>query len=143
MDNFTRTIKIIRRGFNHVRIEISYKDGRLSLVGDDCPNGRVSSCGQIVDSIRAEFGHLPAVALLCHYWHRWHLNDMQAGLPVQMDYLRAFPPAPKDCDWYTSACEALRAVNLYEVDGYKFGHKWIREEVPAHVLEWLRDAKIP
>ena len=122
----------------HTIIDIKYNDGKLSITGKN-----PDSCGQIIESVRAEFGHLPAVALLCHYWERWHLNDMQAGLPVQMDYLRAFPPAPKDCDWYTSACESLRAANLYEVDGYKFGAKWIREDVPAHVLEWLRDAKIP
>lgn len=132
---FTRTIRFTPV-FN--RVEIKWDGKRLSITGNCYGRGG----GQCGDAILAKYP-TPAVALLCHYWERWHLNDMRAGLPVQMDYLRAFPPAPKDCDWYTSACEALRAANLYEVDGYKFGHKWIREEVPAHVLEWLRDAKIP
>lgn len=132
---FTRTI-YFTPFLNRVVIEWDGK--RLSIAGN-C-HGRGS--GQCGDAILAKYP-TPAVRLLCHYWERWHLNDMQAGLPVQMDYLRAFPPAPKDCDWYTSACESLRAANLYEIDGYKFGHKWLREEVPAHVLEWLRDAKIP
>ncbi len=142
MDNFTRRIHLCSPDSN-VFIDVKYNGGRLSIVGEHRDGRDRTSGGQIVDLTRAEFGHLPAVALLCHYWERWHLNDMRAGLPVQMDYLRAFPPAPKDCDWYNSACESLRAANLYEVDGYKFGEKWIREEAPAYVLEWLRDAKIP
>lgn len=134
---FTRTVSFYK-GVLSARIIIKFFDGRLSIVGDSRERGREHYCGQIVDLIRDEFGHNPAILLLCHYWKRWHLNDMRAGLPIQMDYLRAFPVEAKG-DWYGNACKALKAAGLYEVDGYKFGHEWKREEVPDHVLIWIRD----
>lgn len=35
---------------------------------------------------------------------------------------------------YTKVCEALKAVNLYEDNGYKYGHSWLVEPIPEEVI---------
>lgn len=135
MTPFTRTVF-----FTPVlnRVTIKWDGKRLSITGQCRDRG--TFYGQCRDEILAKYP-APAVRLLCHYWKRWHCNDMRSGLPIQHDFLDACP-VKKDHDWYDNACAALKAVGLYEVDGYKFGHEWKREDVPEHVLVWLRDAKI-
>jgi hypothetical protein len=81
-----------------------------------------------------------SVRKLADLWKRWHLNDMRAGTQAQEKYLRENPVSftyPRS--HYEVACEALAAAGLNPdaETGYRYGTAWLREEVPAGVLEWL------
>jgi hypothetical protein len=67
---------------------------------------------------------------------RYHLNDLHAGTQRQEDALHA----AKMENWandYTKCCDYLKSINLFEDRGYKFGHGWLCEIVPAKVVRYL------
>lgn len=154
MENFTKVVRIgltARDGSLFCKIE--WTSGRLSITGVEGPkrNGDcLGSCGQVIMNEWAFTALAPGwnagrVARLREVWERWHLNDMVAGSPDQEAYLRAHPVEyvyPES--HYTKASAALEAVGLnpdpdYLHNGkpYRYGHAWLREEVPADVLEFL------
>jgi hypothetical protein len=135
-------------------VEITYRDGRLRITAVEGPNahgGCRGSCGQARDGlsklVKPDAGWTHAdVKRLAEVWDRWHLNDMVAGSPAQMDYLRANPiTVPFRADYYTLACDALREAglqpdpNFYGTGSlpYSYGSAWLSEEVPADVLDFL------
>lgn len=71
---------------------------------------------------------------LYNIWKRWHLNDLHAGLKVQTDFIK---DNIKEYD-YTRACRLLKAADLYEINGYKYGHGWLVEELPSEVVEFIK-----
>lgn len=71
---------------------------------------------------------------LYNIWERWHLNDLHAGLKVQEDFIK---DNLKEYD-YTRACRLLKDANLYEINGYKYGHGWLVEELPSEVVEFIK-----
>jgi hypothetical protein len=153
--NFTKVIRpgtLPTFGGSHVSvyINIKYNDGCLSITGviGPRPSGNCyGGCGQIdmefahrnpADNDKrnnhptptSEFTWAPGWTAdmwleLLDIWNRWHLNDMKSG------------------------CEHQRALGWTSYDehpsepcpvcGYKYGSAWLREEVPADVLEWLRE----
>mgnify|MGYP001583009859 CR=1 FL=1 len=138
---FAREIRLVNSDRKRIAVvTISYKDGKLSITGRIGDLGRVSdSYGQIGGTLWEEFKS-PSVQLLCAYWEAYHLNDMQAGLPIQTDCLNANAESYK-LD-YDGRCELLKRAGLYEVNGEKYGHKWHTIPVPPYVLEWLEKGKI-
>jgi hypothetical protein len=76
---------------------------------------------------------------LADIWARWHLNDMRTGSAAQEAWLRANPvKAVYPESHYEKAGAALAHADLNpDADGYKYGHAWKREEVPADVVAWL------
>lgn len=71
-------------------------------------------------------------------WDRWHLNDMNAGSPAQEAALRA--KFPKDSGSYELHIAYLKEIGIYndpDLDGYKYGSKWLREELPQEVLDTI------
>jgi hypothetical protein len=127
-----------------VFVNIQYNDGKLSITGVEGPTlggNALGSCGQIVDGLLEDVSKfLPGwnrakVKKLQEVWERWHLNDMNAGVKEQEDFLREWKKTNKY--EYTAACDALKEAGLYEVNGYKYGHGWIKEDVPQEVIEWL------
>lgn len=64
-----------------ISVEITYKDKRLSIVAMGRDFG-----GQCQDTLLEYF---PEQYELVELWNRWHLNDTNAGDPVQEGYLRA------------------------------------------------------
>lgn len=133
-----------------VFVEVEYRDGRLSMSGVIGPkvNGNATGpCGQIRESISGELDLMSfapgwdreRVAALLEVWDGWHLNDMQAGTPVQTAWVRAhadeFPGYP--VAHYEWACDGLAAAGLHPdpETGYRYGSAWLSVEVPASVLE--------
>lgn len=144
------------------RVKIT--DGKLSITGVVGPkrNGDcVGSCGQISDTLTdAEF--VPAVdidtARLHAVWDRWHLNDMRAGCEHQRSegwdtrpidptkplrtYGKHFDGQRRDSwnmlTWVTRKeySEGLMCEPCLTC-GYKYGTSWLREELPADVIEFL------
>lgn len=144
----------------NVFICAKFTDGKLSLTGVEGPRpsgDADGSCGQIVMGLREPGGldgfepapgwSLEKVARLLDLWERWHLNDMRAGSPAQQEFLRANPVAFKYPEsHYEKASEALAAAGLNpDADGYRYGHAWRWEDVPADVIteiEAMPDADI-
>jgi len=140
------------RGSGQVRVFVSIKfDGeRLSLTGVEGPkaNGDArGGCGQIHMSWTDEYleelasGDLDRrqVRKLRDVWKRWHLNDLRAGTPAQMEHMRGltFPGYP--VDHYTWTKDELTSAGLQPdpETGYSYGSAWLFEEVPAEVIDWL------
>ena len=129
-----------------VFLTVNWDGKRLSMTGVEGPYGSGNcsgSCGQIILSMRgARADYIPENGIdldkVLEIWDRWHLNDMIAGSPAQMEFLRQ-NPVPRE--GYAATCERLAEVGLNPdpaADGYKYGTKWLREDVPAEVIEFLQ-----
>lgn len=143
-----------------VFVEIRHKDGRLSLSGVIGPRSSGNcwgGCGQIDmefqhrdparDDARysrpippSEFSFAPGWDAttwldLLEVWDRWHLNDMRSGCEHQRamgwtyDEHRDQDPETPGYPYTGEACPEC---------GHRIGSAWLREEVPAEVLAFLR-----
>lgn len=147
------TIKPIKtaEGYTYITIEWDDVKKNLSITGVEGPkaNGNAfGSCGQIImhewDVTEYCEGYdFDIVARIRDVWNRYHLNYMQAGSPAQMAWLEANPITDR-MNYYTAATGALAAAGLnpdpnYIHNGkpYKYGHAWLRIEVPQDVIDWL------
>ena len=159
MDDFTKVVRLgtvtIGRQNASVFCSIKWRDGRLSISGVEGPNrfgGARGGCGQIDMHLRsadivnfAPGWNRGRVSVFLVHWRRWHLNDLTAGSPAQEAFLRANPVSytyPES--HYDKAREALKVAGLnpdpnylHNGEPYSYGHAWLREEVPADVLEFL------
>ena len=121
-----------------VEIEWELKDGRFSMSGNIwMPSRRdIYAGGQNLEEIGALFPDDAKVQRMVAIWRRWHLNDMRAGTCAQEEIIEAhkseFPGYPTS--FYVWACELLRSHDLYEDNGYKYGSRWLKEEIPADVI---------
>jgi hypothetical protein len=133
-----------------VSVEIRLTHARLSISGTIWNKSGTDaiSCGQVVDEIRDRFKDSPNIVRLCQIWDLYHLNDMRAGSPRQMAFLKSIDPdkTPKRVtDYYTLASKALADAGLnpdqeyiHEGQPYKYGKAWLMEEIPGEVLTELR-----
>lgn len=165
--SWTRVLRpgrtIIDHHLRDVFVEVRYEDGRLSLSGVEGPKPSGNcwgGCGQIKLSIDDRAPGWTAAMLdgLVATWERWHLNDMRPGCEHQRaagwDKRPIDPSKPLDAygehvpgrgaswnmlTWVGRDAhpEGLLGVPC-EVCGYKYGTAWLREEVPAEALDFLR-----
>ncbi len=72
-------------------------------------------------------------------WRKWHLNDMKAGTPAQEAHLEALKASgvKPDSDHYRWALAVLVEAGLQPDNGYSYGSKWLRQELPADVVAFL------
>jgi len=102
--------------------------GELHMIGE-CG----ASSGQAQDAIRAALpkvdGTTPRAqcAQMLDVWDRWHLNHMRAGCEHQ-----------RAAKWGRE-----RLSEPCPVCGYRWGHAWLKEELPPEVVkivnEWVAD----
>lgn len=71
------------------------------------------------------------IAQIMQFWHRWHLNDMNAGTRDQQRFA-----CHKD---YDANCQELRKLGMYEDRGYKYGHAWLVELIPDDVVKEMKE----
>jgi len=80
-------------------------------------------------------------ARLYKIWRRWHLNDARAGTPKQESILRAAKLYREQNNLsrlsYDEACDLLKMYGLYEDNGYRYGTRWLREELPKSVIDYI------
>lgn len=153
----TRTPHLVgRHADGDVWIETQVANGRLSISGVVGPrrNGNAAgSCGQIQDVLTEPIvpakGWTPELIARLHaVWERWHLNDMVAGSPRQMEYLRTtrreFPGYPAShYEWAKSLLADAGLEPDAEHDGYSYGSAWLTEELPADVIEFVTTLPVP
>lgn len=150
------TVDLDRARRDDVFCRIEFRAGRLSISGVEGPlkNGSArGGCGQINMGLRprdvqpAPGWTLARIDRFLFIWDRWHLNDVTAGSPAQMAWLRVAPVRAGyglGQSHYDRACASLVAVGLhpdpnYLVEGrpYHYGEAWLSVEVPAAVVEYL------
>jgi len=146
-----KTIYVGQLDNRSLSITIKFSDGRLSLTGQH-GSGKRASGGQLIMNFKEydNRGYCTLADLSSVYspektkklfdiWKRWHLNDMQAGSPKQMEYLRKNPVnVTYPVSYYDAASKMLALAGLNpDENGYKYGHSWMREEVPAEVIAFL------
>ncbi len=114
----------------------------VSLTGEECINrfGRRDYLGggQIVDTLAdittpAPGWSLEEIRELRTLWDRWHLNTMRAACAhmVPDDLAR------EDNGYGGTRISTSDPRNVCPVSGYKYGHAWLTEPVPADVVARL------
>lgn len=124
-------------GCRRFRVHIVFqRNGVLKI------HGNWHSQGQIYDDLTDE-SLIPSDGFECEdlkkiqeIWKRWHLNDLRAGTPKQMEFLRENNITNYAND-YKRVCEILESADLLYDNGYKFGSSWLKEEVPDDVIRYL------
>lgn len=69
-------------------------------------------------------------------WDRWHLNDMNAGCEHQRELLRDKVQFPNQ--EYTELIKHSEFIKCSKC-GYAYGSKWIFEELPPNVVEFIKE----
>ena len=122
--------------------------GKVLSISGMIRRGINSSCGQNRKKIFRESikpGKLPyrkkiAVLDILEIWKKYHMNDFMAGNKQQTDFIREKKLSGTE---YTELCRILKENNLYEVNGYTYGSKWLYKPIPQEVLDRLyTDIKI-
>jgi hypothetical protein len=129
---------------NAVDIEIELKEDKNGLpVFTACGNiwnnikTDIYSGGQNLDEIKELFPKSEIVKTIHELWTKYHLNDTHAGKPIQENAIKEWQAKGNKYD-YTNACEYLKSINLFEVDGYKYGHGWIYFPIPESDLQKIK-----
>lgn len=127
-------------GEKSVDLDVRLENGRLSISGVAYTGKKLLksernliSAGQCIDSVK---DIIPGV--LAEIWERWHLNDMRAGTPAQEEALREVKDSFDRLNWYDNACAYLENKGLLVDNGYRYGSKWLTEELPADVIEYVQ-----
>lgn len=125
--------KIINPGigeYGYVYMHIQFDGERLSITGVEGSKrggGCRGSCGQITDTVITSYSSEWSMELFEQFratWKRWHLNDMRAGCEHQRAFER-------------TTASKWRVGELCAECGYRYGHAWLFEEVPADVIAFL------
>lgn len=119
----------------------SLHDGRFSMQAGIWNPRRTDyyCCGQAIETVAGYFPADSKLQRMAEIWRRWHLNDMRAGSPAQEDWLRSNPVPPSEYAYPKSYYEVVSAKLAEaglnpDADGYRYGHAWKREEIPADVV---------
>lgn len=102
--------------------------------------------GQCCEEVAAYFPNDKQAQRMLEIWRRWHLNDMKAGSPAQMQYLKENPIPPEDyahpASYYTVASLVLERAGLnpdpdylHEGKPYEYGSAWLKEELPPEIVQ--------
>ena len=92
--------------------------------------------GQCLDTLAEypEIAQNPIFRKIYPIWQRYHLNNFNAGTKKQTEEVEKYLKDGKKYD-YTGVCEYLKSINLYEDNGYKYGHGWLIEQIPAETTK--------
>ena len=75
---------------------------------------------------------------LLDVWEAYHLNDLQAGTPEQMEILRSwFETVKYPENTYDGQLRQLDKHGMRTHNGHVYGTKWLYLPIPADVLEFL------
>ena len=121
---------------------VDLKDGVFSASAYLCKGKEEIAGGQCFDTVLEYVPELRNNALfmeIVSLWKTYHLNDLHAGTMKQEGYLKAYS------NWhgvdllnasnYQEECEVLKDAGLFEDNGIKYGHTWVKWELPQSVLE--------
>lgn len=134
------------RKINPVTVEVTLKekDGKpcfsASATVYNQTKTDILACGQCLDSIANRTKNKQFMELY-RLWKLYHLNDMHAGTIEQEKAIDEWESKGNHYD-YTSACDYLKSVGLYEVEHngkpYKYGHAWLYWDIPEYDLKVIQ-----
>lgn len=124
-----------RRVLKNTYIDFSLCESKNGPVFKACGAIHGHSWGQNLDSIAKKYPNDKKAREIVKVWRKYHLNDMQAGTPAQMEYLKQFK---KDRLDYTQQCQKLEQVGLLIDNGYKYGSSWLYKSIPDDVIELIK-----
>ena len=124
-----------------IKIELIEKEEGLvlSIIGHIYNHIKTNSYagGQCYDTISKFFPHNKKVQRIVEIWERYHLNDLRAGTPLQEKIIREWKEKGNKYD-YTKVCEMLMEKGVYIDNNYKYGSKWLYEEIPQNIIEEIK-----
>jgi hypothetical protein len=134
--------------YGRVFVAVKWDGSRLSITGVEGPkrNGDATgSCGQCIGALDWITEPLVDVARLRDVWNRWHLNDMRPACEHQRaaswgdETLEVGEKREQKRAGWVYQGEHPRGVLMKPCPecGYKYGSAWLREEVPADVIDYL------
>lgn len=140
------TRKINSDTISRMVLEFGLKDNHFSACGFVYDKkGKCIYGGQCIDTMVAianadkiddkDFRNL--LYKVAQWWKLYHCNDMHAGTPEQEKALRD-AGLSEFANKYNECCEYLEKIGLLEVRGYKFGTGWLTWDIPADVLEDMK-----
>jgi hypothetical protein len=133
-----KTYFVGRTSEGNVNLFIKIENGKLSIMGDEGHHrsGQINTTLTAADIIEytPEWNEAKFKRLL-EIWDRWHLNTMKAGTPAQEKAVREYIKTTRY--EYTAVCQYLKTKDLYIDNGYKYGTSWLKEELPADVVEFI------
>ena len=159
-ENLHKTIKCGKLDWNGTGRRTNEAELELSLERRD-GHWRFSCCGAVWDRRHSDwiaggqcldemFRHeeMKPWSEIHALWQKHHCNDLHAGTPKQEKAVEAWSrrreKQGKRYD-YGEACGMLKRKGLYEdkdylYDGkpYKYGHAWLKEDIPEADLEKIR-----
>ncbi len=117
---------------NIFNVDVEIIEGRFSARGD-----YGGGCGQCLDHIKPKNKHQKK---LIDLWHKYHLNDMNAGTKEQEKAIEEAIKEKKLENYdYEKVCTYLKSIKLYEViyygKPYKYGHGWLKRRLPSNIEE--------
>lgn len=68
-------------------------------------------------------------------WEKYHLNDAKEGTPKQRQALKEVGYFNNN---YNKCVEYLKEINLYDDNGFLYGHGWYYDEIPQVDLERIK-----
>ena len=122
-------------------VEVALKDGVFSASAYLCKGKEEIAGGQCFDTILSEVPELFNNALfmeIVELWETYHHNDLNSGTMKQEGYLEMYSKWHGvnllNADNYKEACEVLKSAGLFEDNGVKYGHIWVKWELPTSVV---------
>lgn len=133
MKEYKRTVVFIDKSRNKFTINCTITFLRNGYPEFTASGSYGGSIGQCLDSI------VPANEYqqeLVDIWNKWHLNGMNSGNPKQQEAIKKWEAEGNKYD-YTKACDYLKSINLFEVDGFKYRHSWYTNVLPEDFQDKL------
>jgi len=90
------------------------------------------SSGELYDDI--PYGHHADLDHLVELWKEWHLNAFIAGTPEQESAIKEWKKKHGRYN-YDDLVKHLKEKGIYEINGYKYGHKWLFRPLPKNIEE--------
>ena len=120
-----------------VEMELN-EDNCLSICGELRHNGEYVMCGQCLDELKPLLEGNKTFEELYRLWKLYHLNDMHAGTVAQEEALEKAGLTNYGNE-YEKCCDYLKSINLYDDNGYKFGHGWLKRDIPEEDLKRIKE----
>jgi len=120
-----------------VTVEVEVDNNDVFTASADIWNSKGTDyirCGQCLDYLYQFFENDSKFKKVYEWWKKWHLNDMHAGTEKQE---QALEDAGVRGD-YTKECDYLESIGLLVDNGYKFGTAWLKREIPAEILNEMK-----
>lgn len=102
-------------------------------------NTDIECGGQCLDTIKEFFPNNVTFNKIFEIWNEYHLNDLHAGNKEQTEAVENWKKETGLKYDYTLACNYLKSVELYEINGYKYGHGWLCKPIPENVVDTIKE----